>query len=90
MSAPLFCPFCGESFEGRSTCPEHDIPLVDFEELQRTRAVAPPNEHEALPAHSLALGRGFVAVGALLFLTGFFLPFARAAGVETTGFALAS
>ena len=30
---PLFCPFCEECFEGEARCPEHDIPLVPFEDL---------------------------------------------------------
>jgi hypothetical protein len=35
----LFCPFCRDSFEGRKTCPAHDLALVTFERLA-------PADHE--------------------------------------------
>lgn len=31
----LFCPFCGEPFEGRATCPAHELPLVPYARMPR-------------------------------------------------------
>ena len=30
----LFCPFCEESFEGLTQCPEHELELVAFDKLK--------------------------------------------------------
>lgn len=89
-----FCPFCGESFEGESRCPEHDIPLVGFEELDRVRGGALPEDHHVVPAHDLRFGRGLLMTSALLALVGFFLPFVEVAypdgSATATGLATAS
>ncbi|MFT3921461.1 MAG: hypothetical protein QM778_02880 [Myxococcales bacterium] len=66
----LFCPFCRESFEGRTTCPEHDLTLVDFAKLGPD-PLEPDNMPEVIDETPLALveptfGRGYVAAGAFL------------------------
>lgn len=72
--APLFCPFCGECFEGESQCPEHDIPLVPFQELDRLRGRPNPGEDEEVAFYDLRFGRGLVFAAAALMVLGFFLP----------------
>ena len=89
-AGPLFCPFCEESFEGEERCPEHDLPLVDFEELSRTRARDPEHDDEELGPLSPKLGRGFVLAGAAAWLIGFTLPFGQTDDVSTSGFRLAT
>jgi len=91
VATPLFCPFCEECFEAQSRCPDHDIPLVVFEELSRTRArEAAPDEHPVGPL-SFVLGRGFLFVAAALWVVGFALPFAKTSDAPAmSGFALAS
>lgn len=74
----LFCPFCRERFEGRSSCPEHELRLLP---LHQIRVEAEPDDDpddvcdddDGLPRDErpLALldpryGRGVVALGALL------------------------
>jgi len=76
---PLFCPFCGECFEGEERCPEHDIPLVPFEKLDRLRGRPLPEDDEPVDFWDLRFGRGVVLLGALLTLVGFFLPFVSSA-----------
>jgi len=66
----LFCPFCRESFEGRTSCPDHDLALVDFEKLGPD-PLEPDNLPEVIDETPLGLveptfGRGFVAAGAFL------------------------
>jgi hypothetical protein len=66
----LFCPFCRESFEGRTACPEHDLALVSFEKLGPD-PFEPENMPEVIDETPLAaidpsFGRGYVGVGALL------------------------
>ncbi|MET0339702.1 MAG: hypothetical protein ABW252_01810 [Polyangiales bacterium] len=89
----LFCPFCGESFEGRATCPAHELVLVPFD-----RAPAFPDAerddddvlageaHDALDdARALSpweprLGRGPVALAAILLALAPLLGLARVGG----------
>lgn len=73
-ATPLFCPFCGECFEGESQCPEHDIPLVPFQELDRLRGRPNPGDDEEVAFYDLRFGRGLVFAGAALMVTGFFSP----------------
>jgi hypothetical protein len=84
----LFCPFCRESFEGRDTCPEHDLALVGFEKLGPD-----PFELENLPevidqtplaTVDPAFGRGWVAGGALLIALAFPCEFVRVPGLVPT------
>ena len=77
--APLFCPFCGECFEGEARCPEHDIPLVPFDQLERVRGGAAVREDELVHPYDLRFGRGWVFAGALLGLVGFRGPVVRVA-----------
>ena len=75
----LFCPFCEESFEGETLCPEHELELVPFDKL-RSRLdedVHSEREHEDTELDALHPGymRGPVALGAFTTLVGFFLPF---------------
>lgn len=75
----LFCPFCRESFEGHTRCPEHDIELVTFDRLApdptsveedddggSTAGTPESDENRILAALDPHHGRGFVAVGAVL------------------------
>ena len=72
--APLFCPFCGECFEDERTCPEHDIPLVSFDELDRLRGRPNPADEEEVAFYDLRFGRGLVFGGSALMVIAFFLP----------------
>jgi hypothetical protein len=76
VSTILFCPFCRESFEGVTVCPEHELGLVPWNELPRPAR----RDDEPLPWWSPALGRGEVAAGALGTLAAFAtLPLATVA-----------
>lgn len=90
----LFCPFCNESFEGETRCPEHDIPLVGFEELDRLRGGAPTDEAQAVATHDPRFGRAWLTLAALVTLVGFFLPFVEVrypeGSASATGLATAS
>jgi len=92
---PLFCPFCEECFEGEARCPEHDIPLVPFEDLAAARGRDMPADDEKVAALDPRFARLPLAMGALAVLAGFFLPFVASAfpdGTvsEGTGFETAS
>ena len=94
-STPLFCPFCEECFEDEERCPEHDIPLVPFEELAAARGRAAPGDDEDVSPLEWRYGRLPVLIGALMVLVGFFLPFVRASFPDGTvsggtGLAMAS
>jgi hypothetical protein len=75
----LFCPFCEESFEGITHCPEHELELVAFDRLKsrldedvlRERA----SHEERVDALNPGYMRGPIALGALTTCVGFFLPF---------------
>src|SRR3954447_13256416 len=78
----LFCPFCRESFEGRSKCPEHDLALVGFDKLGPD-PFEPENMPEVVDETPLAtidpaFGRGYVAAGALLNFLSLGFEFVRA------------
>jgi hypothetical protein len=70
----LFCPFCGDGFEGRSDCPEHDLALLPLDELPR-------NAQRKLQRVTFfvdpRLGRGSVLLGISLALLGFLMPMLR-------------
>jgi len=92
---PLFCPFCEECFEGEARCPEHDIPLVPFEDLAAARGRDLPGDEERVGALEPRFARLPLIVGALTVLAGFFLPLVRTTfedGTvsEATGLATAS
>jgi hypothetical protein len=73
----LFCPFCRESFEGRGSCPDHEITLVSFDQLRPDESAHEPDdeldqESSGVPVDDRPLslldprhGRGLVALGAL-------------------------
>jgi hypothetical protein len=75
-TAVLFCPFCAEAFEGLDRCPTHDLALVPFRQLPRSRV--PDDERVAMA--SPTLGRGPLFLGALLTLIAFFCPLVRLSG----------
>jgi hypothetical protein len=84
MDPVLFCPFCGEAFEGETHCPEHELRLLPWAALPR--AAAKLSEHEPLPWHSPQLGRAWTAMGAALVLLAFVvLPLARVDGALHMG-----
>jgi hypothetical protein len=71
----LFCPFCRESYEGHTRCPEHDLDLVTFDRLAPDPAALQDddeprddgrNDDRVLAAFDPRHGRGLVAVGAAL------------------------
>lgn len=77
----LFCPFCRESFEGKKTCPEHDLALVGFADLSPD-PLDPENFPEVIDETPLGLfeptfGRGYVAAGALLIASAYLVTFLR-------------
>jgi hypothetical protein len=75
MPDVLFCPFCGEAFEGEAHCPEHELALLPWTELARRRRA--PRADEPLAWYSPRAGRGVVFAGALLALIALGLPLAR-------------
>jgi len=85
MDDVLFCPFCGEAFEGETRCPAHELRLVPWRELPRRERAAPDDDAE-LAWSSPRLGRGPVAFGAGLALLAFaILPLARVEGALQMG-----
>jgi hypothetical protein len=84
MDDVLFCPFCGEAFEGETRCPAHELLLVPWGDLPRSERALP--DDEKLPSSSPRLGRGYVAFGAGLALLAFAaLPLARVEGALSMG-----
>jgi len=78
----LFCPFCRESFEGESVCPEHELVLVPWSDLPRPAR----RDDEVLPWWSPAFGRGLLAAGAAGSLLAFMLwPLASTEGALRMG-----
>ncbi|MBK6577083.1 MAG: hypothetical protein IPG17_12930 [Sandaracinaceae bacterium] len=75
----LFCPFCEESFEGLTQCPEHELELVAFDKLKSRLDEDAQRERtsDEKPIDALHPGymRGPVALGAVTTAVGFFLPF---------------
>jgi hypothetical protein len=80
MDDVLFCPFCGEAFEGETRCPAHELRLVPWRDLPQAERPLPDDEAK-LAWSSPRLGRGYVAFGAGLALVAFAtLPLARVEG----------
>jgi hypothetical protein len=78
MAQVLFCPFCGEAFEGEAQCPEHELLLQPWDVIARARAA--PRDDETLPWYSPRAGRGWVFAGVGVVLVAFaLLPLAHAA-----------
>jgi hypothetical protein len=78
VASVLFCPFCRESFEGETVCPEHELGLVPWSELPK------PERPDDVPLAqwSPALGRGALAAGAIGTLLAFLVaPLASTEGV---------
>lgn len=91
----LFCPFCRECYEGETTCPVHELPLVDFADLPKQEHERDlPGWDEDVDPWDVRFGRGFLMLGAVGLLAGFFLPFATAMFEDTattwTGYTLAT
>ncbi|MFW2387798.1 MAG: hypothetical protein ACN4G0_05650 [Polyangiales bacterium] len=81
-----FCPFCHESFEGRTECPEHELTLVPLAELPRSpRGRLDRVEVFADPR----LGRGLPLLGASLVLLGFLAPFVRSSSLVASALEVA-
>jgi hypothetical protein len=78
----LFCPFCRESFEGETVCPEHELSLVPWSDLPRPAR----SDDEVLPWWSPAFGRGPLGVGAAGSLLAFMVwPLASTEGALRMG-----
>lgn len=75
----LFCPFCRESYEGKTECPEHELALVEFSALpKQAHERQLPGWDEPVPPTDLRFGRAWIAGGSALAVTGFFLELAGA------------
>lgn len=85
----LFCPFCRESYENETACPEHELPLVPLSMLPSEEQI---DEHVPLARSDFRHGRGLVLAASALLFFGFFLPFAQrgAAGASVSAFRFAS
>jgi len=82
----LFCPFCGDGFEGRSDCPEHELTLLPLDQLPRSA-------QRQLQCVTFfidpRLGRGTVLLGTFLALLGFLMPMLRYGDVVESALELA-
>jgi hypothetical protein len=84
MDEVLFCPFCGEAFEGLTRCPEHDLALEPWRALHKRAAAI--DDHERLPWYSPIAGRAWVACPACVILLAFAaLPIAHVDGALQMG-----
>lgn len=81
-----FCPFCGEGFEGRADCPEHELTLVPIDKLPKQ--VDLRLEQVTFFADP-RLGRGATLLGAILVLLGFLAPFVRSSELEASALEVA-
>jgi hypothetical protein len=80
----LFCPFCGDGFEGQTQCPDHELPLVPWQQLPRAKRSDPPELD--LAWRSPRLGRGWLALSSLALLFAFaLLPLGRVSGAANMG-----
>ncbi len=70
----LFCPFCHESFEGESRCPEHDLALVEFQQLHKGRPGDVVGDDEPVSFHEPRFGRWPLALTSMLTMVAFFFP----------------
>ncbi len=91
----LFCPFCRECFEGEETCPSHELALVDFQDLpKQAHEHEMPGWDEDVDPWDVRFGRGWLALGAVLLVVGFFLPLASGlvedTAVSWTGYQVAT
>jgi hypothetical protein len=72
----LFCPFCRESFEGLSECPEHELALVPFHRLpKQAHERQEPGWDDLLPLLDPRYGRALLLAGAVLAAVAFLVPF---------------
>jgi hypothetical protein len=82
MAKLLFCPFCRECFEDTDRCPDHDLPLVPFQELP-----VPPREQEddaPVPMLDPSRGRAELTVSAVALLGGFLAPLVEVSALGRT------
>ena len=95
-----FCPFCRDGFEGRATCPTHELSLVPHERLalppdaedasdDDIDAPAAYDEGAPLAWHDPSGGRGPVAIAALLLGLALPLGLLRAGTVTLPTYAVA-
>ncbi len=75
----MFCPFCGDGFENRTECPEHELALIPIDRLPRTRE---PRFETVSFFLDPRLGRGSVLMGASLAVLGFFAPLVSVTGAQ--------
>lgn len=82
----LFCPFCGEAFEGIEECPEHELTLVPVDRLPRRVGRGSGDVSFFMdPRH----GRGGVLLGASMVMLGFVLPLVESRGVVASALEVA-
>ena len=72
MSTVLFCPFCRESHEGRTHCPDHDLELVAFSDLPERPSDRIFDPDQRLAPWEWRYGRGAMWLGALVLGISFF------------------
>jgi hypothetical protein len=86
----LFCPFCGESFEQVTRCPDHDLALVPWHALPSSRP-ATPQPDEPVARWSKHHSRGLLLASAALTLLAFVsLPLGHVQGDARYGGSLVS
>lgn len=68
----LFCPFCRECYEERTHCPEHELELVEFQELPRQAHERELGWDDPVLPWDVRFGRLELALGVLAALVGFF------------------
>jgi hypothetical protein len=86
----LFCPFCGESFEDVTRCPDHDLPLVPWQALPSSRPAAHEPD-EPVTRFSPRHGRALLFTSSALVLLAFAsLPLGHVQGDARYGGSLLS
>lgn len=68
----LFCPFCRECYEDRTHCPEHELELVDFQDLPRQAHERAVGWEDAVVPWEIRFGRLELMLGVAAALIGFF------------------
>ncbi len=82
----LFCPFCGEGFEARRECPEHELRLVPIDALQRGHGRGLDRVDFFVDPR---LGRGAVLAGAFCLIVAFAAPFVRSGSLSASALEVA-
>lgn len=68
----LFCPFCRECYEDRARCPEHELELVEFQDLPRQAHERAVGWEDPVVPWEIRFGRLELVLGVAAALIGFF------------------